>query len=171
MWLQWFPFHKEGDQGKEVIQPASSNRDLIIPGNKEREGGRQTNGEHLQAVPGLQDEGEKGDEFPSDPRAPKMLSARPCEKSFPDPCAFQPQPTSFTASRSQDAVYGRPILQPLFPGPKGIWPGQEAGGWRGGCSPPSPSLNPAGRRKEEAGLGDCRLLTEPEGQDPPGRAT
>lgn len=85
--------------------------------------------------------GGKGGGFPFDPRAPKMLSARPCGKSFPDPCAFQPQSASFTASRSQDAVYGCPILQPLSPGPKGIWPGQEAGGW-GGLLPAQPSFEP-----------------------------
>lgn len=173
MWLQWFPFHREGKQGEEATQPARSNRDLI-PANQQRVWETETRGTSTDSTraAGPRAKGGKGGGFPFDPRAPKMLSARPCGKSFPDPCAFQPQPASFTASRSQDAVYGCPILQPLSPGPKGIWPGQEAGGWgAGGCSPPTLPLNPAGRRKEEAGPGACRLHTEPEEQDPPGRAT
>lgn len=114
---------------------------LSLPTSKES--GKQTRDEHLQTVPGLQDHGLREGRKVGSPLTPgpqRCYQPDPAENPSRIPVHSSLNPASFTASRSQDAVYGCPILQPLSPGPKGIWPGQEAGGWEGGIAPRPPLL-------------------------------
>lgn len=86
---------------------------------------RRGQGQGKGRAAGWPGEGREGGGLPFDPRAPKMLSSQTLpEKSFLDPSTFQPLLGWFySLVVLPDTVYGSPILQPLSPGPKGIWPG------------------------------------------------
>lgn len=71
--------------------------------------------------------------FPFDPRAPKMLSARPRGKSSQDPCAFQPRPQLVLQPPAARTLFmAAPFSSPCLQAPKASG---QARGLRGRGAP------------------------------------
>lgn len=70
------------------------------------------------------EEGGKGGGLPFDPRPQRCYQARPTGKILPRSLHIPALLGWFYSLMVQpDTVYDSPILCPLSPGPKGIWPG------------------------------------------------
>ena len=80
-------------------------------------------GERKEQQDGREREGREAGS-PLTPGPQRCYQVSQAGKSFLDPSTFQPLPGWFYSLEVlPDTVYGSPILQPLSPGPKGIWPG------------------------------------------------
>lgn len=138
-----------------------------------KEARRQTRDEHLQTVPGLQDHGLREGREAGSPLTPgpqRCYQPDPAENPSRIPVHSSLSPLVLQLPTARTLFMAAPFSSRCLQAPKASGLDRRLG-VGGNCSPPSPPLNPAGRRKQGAGLGACRLHTELEGQDPPGRAT
>lgn len=133
------PPSEEG-AGKEQVE-------VKTHGHSYRDVGEEAGGERKEQQDGREREGREAGS-PLTPGPQRCYQVRPGRKILPGSLHIPASAGWFySLAVLPDTVYGSPILQPLSPGPKGIWPGSPPPP----PSLPTPPLNPAGRRKEGTG--------------------